>query len=301
MDIKCGTIPILNRPSFLGAIVVDMSKEEEPSTASNQENPSNTLKTFQSSVTNKDDHFVELGMVGCSSIFMWLGTVLLLNIFFGWLGFFSAISYAGVYLLSGIFVGFMTCLILYYGSKSWFVGTLGYVLPLIGLTWVLFPEVDPSINMAIHAVLSILMLIFSKNEINKTEREYYELRVSYDLHLLLKNYDLATLDSDLCTILDTAVQDRMDIHAKICLSNDRDGLIEGVGVLEDVDDALCILLKQAKIIMQFREGVSRAEKKDSGASSDDQHSKLNEQMHQFTQKKTVLHELTLHVLGIDNE
>ena len=72
--------------------------------------------------------------------------------------------------------------------------------------------------------------------------------------------------------------------------------------MEDVDDALCTLLKQAKTIMQFRERVSRSEKEDVGISSDDLlHSKLNEQMHQFTQKKTVLHELTLDVLAIDNE
>ena len=279
-----------------------MSKEEEPSAASNQENPSNTLKTFQSSVKNKDDHFVEIGMVGCSSICIWSGIVFLLNTVFGWLGFFLAIPYAGIYVLSGGFVGVISCLILYYGSKSWFVGTLGYVLPLIGLTWILFPELDPSINIAIHSVLSILMLFFSKNEINKTEREYYELRVSYDLQILLENYELETLDSDLHAMLDKAVQDRIDMHAKIYLSNEDDSLLKGIGVLEDVDDSLCILLKQAKTIMHFRERVSRAEKEDSGASSDDQlHSKLNEQMHQFTQKKTVLHELTLEILEIDNE
>ena len=104
-------------------------------------------------------------------------------------------------------------------------------------------------------------------------------------------------------MLDEAVYDRMDIHAKIYLSNEHDPILERIGILEDVDDALCILLKQAKTIMQFRKRMSRAEKKeDSDASSDAQiHSKLNEHMHQFTLKKTVLHELTIDVLEIDNE
>ena len=279
-----------------------MSKEEDTPADLNQGNASNTLKKFRSRVAEKDDHFVELGMVGCSSIFLWSGIVFLLNLIFGWLGFFSALSGAGLYVFSGVFVGFMCCLILYYGSKSWFVGTLGYGLPLIGLAWLLFPELDPSINVAIHVVLSVLMLINSKRAISKTEREYYELRISSDLQLLLKNYELETLDSDLYTMLDEAVQDRIDIHEKIYLSNDHDHLLEEIGVLEDVDDALCTLLKQAKTIMQFREKVVRAEKEDSGASSDDQlHNKLNEQMHQFIQNKTVLHELTLDVLGIDDE
>jgi hypothetical protein len=54
--------------------------------------------------------------------------------------------------------------------------------------------------------------------------------------------------------------------------------------------------------MQFRERVRRAEKEDSGTSSDDQlQSKLREQMQQFTQKKIVLHELTMDILERDNE
>ena len=205
-------------------------------------------------------------------------------------------------MIAGAFVGLICSSILYSFAKNWFVGTLSYVLPLIGIAWILFPKLDPSINIAIHAVLSLLILIFSKNTFNTKERADQELRVSSDLRILLKDYDSETLDSDLCAMLDEAVQDRIDIHEKIYLSNDYDHLLEEVGVLEDVDEALCTLLKQAKTIMQFRERVSRTVKKeDSSASSDQLHNKLNELMHQFTQKKSVLHELTIHVLGIDNE
>ena len=183
------------------------------------------------------------------------------------------------------------------------MGALGYIIPLVGMAWILFPNLDPNINIAIHAVLSLLVLIFSKKAINKKEREDHELRISSDLQILLKDYDPETLDSDLCTMLDEAVHDRMDIHEKIYLINDHDDLLEGMGLLEEVDDALCTLIKQAKTIMQFRERVGRAEKKeDSGKTPDDQlHNKLNELEHQFTQKKSVLHDLTIDVLGIDNE
>ena len=55
--------------------------------------------------------------------------------------------------------------------------------------------------------------------------------------------------------------------------------------------------------MQLRKRVSRAEKnEDSDISLDDHlYNKLNELTHQFTKKKRILHELTIDVLGIDNE
>ena len=110
-------------------------------------------------------------------------------------------------------------------------------------------------------------------------------------------------DSDLCAMLDEAVHDRMDIHEKIYLINDHDDLLEGMRLLEDVDDALYTLIKQAKTIMKLRERVSRGgRKEDSGISSDDQlQNKINERVHQFTQKKNTLQELTIDVLEIDNE
>jgi len=85
-------------------------------------------------------------------------------------------------------------------------------------------------------------------------------------------------------MLDEAVHNRMDIHEKIYLINVHDVLLERIGILEDVDDARCILLKQAKTIMQFRKRVSREEKKeDSGTLPDDYlYNKLNELTHQFT-------------------
>ena len=278
-------------------------REEDTSTDSDQEKSLNTLKKFQRRIAHMNDRFVELGFVGCGFIFMWSSIFFLINLIFGWLGFFSAFLWSGIYVIAGVFVGFICSLILYYTSNNWFLGALGYVLPLIGMAWLLFPKLDPSINIAIHAVLSLLILIFSKKEINKSEREDHELRISSDLQILLKDYDLETLDSDLCTMLDEAVQDRMDIHEKIYLVHEHDDLLEGMGLLEDVDDALCTLIKQAKTIMLFRERVSRADKKeDSGISSDDQlHNKVNELVHQFAQKKSLLHELTIDVLGIDNE
>ena len=137
-------------------------------------------------------------------------------------------------------------------------------------------------------IISLLMLFYSKKKSTEWNKNISELRISFDLQTLLKNYDLESLDGDLCTMLDEAVQDRMDIHEKIYLSNDYDHLLDRIGLLEDVDDALCTLLKQAQTIMQFRERKSRSEKEDVGISSDDiLHSKLNEQMHSFTQKKTV--------------
>lgn len=280
-----------------------MSEEEGTSIESNQENTSNTLKQFQSRIANMDDHFVDLGMVGCSSIFMWSGIFFLLNFIFGWLGVFSALLCAGIYVLTGIFVGFICSLLLYYVSKSWFLGALSYVIPLVGMAWILFPELEPSINIAIHTVFSTLLVIFSKKEINKIERENHELRISYDLQILLKDYDLEMLDSDLCAMLDEAVQDRMDIHEKIYLVNEHDDILEGMGLLEEVDDALCILIKMAKTIMQFRERVRKAKRKEGADISKDDplQNKLNELVFQFTQKKGVLHELTIDVLGIDNE
>ena len=170
-----------------------MRKEEDTSTDSDQEKTINTLKKLQKRINDMDDHFVDLGFVGCGFIFMWSGIFFLLNLIFGWLGVFSALLWSGIYVLAGVFGGFICSVILYYFSKNWFLCALGYVLPLIGMTWILFPKLDPSINIAIHAVFSLLLLGFSKKEINKKEREYYELHVSSDLQSLLKDYDSETV------------------------------------------------------------------------------------------------------------
>lgn len=279
----------------------DQENSDEEETSTGSENNLNTLRKLRNRIEKMDDHSDELMEVGFV-MFVWSGLFFFLNLIFGWMGFFSALLWSGIYLIIGAIVGFFCSLILSAFVTSWFVGALGYFLPLIGIAWILFPKLDPTLNIAMHAVLALLILISSKKSFNKKERDNRQLRVSSDLQTLLIDYDLEALDSDLCDMLDEAVYDRMDIHAKIYLSNNHDELLEGIGVLEDVDEALCILLKQAKTIMQFRERVRRAEKEDSGASSDEQlQSKLNEQMHQFTQKKTVLHELTLDVLQIDNE
>ena len=280
-----------------------MRKEEDTSTNSDQEKTINTLKKIRMRITDMDDHFVDLGFVGCGFIFMCSGIFFLLNLIFGWLGVFSALLWSGIYVIAGVFVGFICSVILYYFSKNWFLCTLGYVLPLVCMVWILFPKLDLSTNIAIHAVFSVLLLGFSKKAINKKEREYNELRISSDLQSLLKDYDPETIDSDLCAMLDEAVHDRMDIHEKIYLINDHDDLLEGMELLEDVDDALCTLIKQAKTIMKLRERVSRGGRKEaSGISSDDQLlNKINERVHQFTQKKNTLQELTIDVLEIDNE
>ena len=94
----------------------------------------------------------------------------------------------------------------------------------------------------------------------------------------------------------------MKRHTEVFLRTTNGLFLEGIGVLEDVDDALCSLIKMSNTIMQFRDKVSRTDKVDSVASSDDKlRRKFNEQMHHFIQKKTILHELRHDVLGIDNE
>ena len=281
----------------------DPEKNEgiEVSPDSDPENNLHTLKQFQKRIATIDDYFNELADVGLV-VFGWSGLFFFLNLIFGWMGFFSALLWSGVYVIVGAIVGFISSLIFCMWVPNWFVGALGYVLALIGIAKMLFPILDPTLNIAMHAGLSLLILILSKNAFNKKDRENRKLRISFELQALLKDYDLETLDSDLCLMLDQAVYDRMDIHAQIYLGNDRDDVLEGMGVLEDADEALCTLLKQAKTIMQFRERVSRAEQDDSDTSSDDQlQSKLNEQMQQFTQTKTVLHELTMDILERDNE
>ena len=276
------------------------SEDDVVSTDSDQENTLHTLKNFQKRIAKTDDYFNELADVGLV-VFVWSGLFFLLNLIFGWMGFLSALLWSGVYVIGAI-GGLICSLILCMFVSNWFVGALGYVLPLIGIAKMLFPILNPTLNIAMHAGLSLLIVILSKHAFNKKDRENRTLRISSDLQNLLIDYDLETLDSDLCAVLDQAVYDRMDIHAKIYLGNERGDLLDKIGVLEDVDEALCTLFKQAKTIMQFRERVSRAEKEDSGTSSDDQlQSKLSEQMQQFTQKKTVLHELTMDILERDNE
>ena len=278
-----------------------MSEEENTSKDSDQDKTLNTLKKFQKHIAKMDDHFNELFdawaiMSILSVIFSFIGFM------FGWFGGFSAILWSGIY-IGGAIAGLFFSLILNSFVKNWLVCVLGYVLPIIGIVWISFTKLDPTLNISINTVLLLLILIFSKNAFNKKEREYHELRISSDLQNLLKDYDMEKLDSDLCAMLDEAVHDRMDIHEKIYIIHDHDHIIEGIGVLEDVDDALFTLLKQAKTIMQLRKRVSRAEKnEDSDISLDDHlYNKLNELTHQFTQKKRVLHELTIDVLGIENE
>ena len=287
------------------------SENKEISTDVNQEEPSSPLKTFKERIVNMDDHSREMGCLG-AYIFQWAILFTVLGMFTeSWVFFSDFLLFMAMTLMIVAISGLMCCFILYIFVDHWLMGAIGYILPLIAI---LFSETlsssggmniaipDHSTNIAIYAVISVLILLYAKKSINKKARDDHELRVSSDLQTLLKEYDLEILDSDLYTMLDEAVQDRIDIHEKIYLSNEGDHLLEGIGVLEDVDEALCILLKQAKTIKQFRERVRRAEKEGSDASSDEQlQSKLNEQMQQFTQKKTVLHELTIDILGMDNE
>ncbi len=308
METKYVMFSIISSTLLLSIIGGDMSEEVEISTDSNQEEPSSPLKVFQERIVDMRIHSRELGCLG-AYIFQWAILFTVLGMFTeSWMFLSEFLMFMAMTLTGVAISGMMCCFILYILVDHWLMGAIGYVLPLIAMG-IVFPKTesvtniagpDQSINLAIYAMLSLLILIYAKKSINQKARDDHELRVSLELQTLFKEYDLETLDSDLHAMLDEAVQDRMDIHEKIYLSNEDDSLLERIGVLEDVDDALCILLKQAKTIMQFRARVSRIDG-DSDASSDDQlHSKLNEHMHQFTQKKTVLHELTIDVLGIDH-
>ena len=78
-----------------------MIEEEDTSTDSDQEKTVNTLKKFRRRIANMDDHFVELGFVGCGFIVVWSSIFFLLNLIFGWLEFFSALLWSGIYLSTG--------------------------------------------------------------------------------------------------------------------------------------------------------------------------------------------------------
>lgn len=73
-----------------------MRDDEDSSTDSDQKNTLNTLKKFQKRIANIDDPTGELMDVGLV-IFMWSGVFFLLNLIFGWLGFFQP-SYGPVFI-----------------------------------------------------------------------------------------------------------------------------------------------------------------------------------------------------------
>ena len=244
------------------------------------------------------DELIVLGFV----VFGWACLFPFLSLVFGWLGFLSTIFWSVMYGLVGVVVGYISSSFFCSLSRNWFLGALGFVIPIMGIAYGVFPQMDPTVNISVHAGMTLLMMVVSRNVFRNKEQKNRQLQISFELEHLLKDYDIDTLDSDLGVMLGQAACDRMDIHEKIYLSKGHDDLLEGLEVLRDVDDALCSLLKQAKTIMQFRERMTRAEKEDLDDSSAVQlQSKLNDQMEHFTNKKAILHELTIDILEIDIE
>ena len=285
-----------------------MREEEETATESHKNTGIRTLKKLQKRVSDMDDSTGDVGLVGCSFFLMWAGCFFGLNVFYKWSGILSAFLWSGVYWLGGTFAGLIAGLLLSNLGKHWIFTALGYISILAGLAMILMHHynLDPSINIVLHSVLSLLVLIFSYKGIQKKNEENQNLRISPELQNLIKEYDISELDSTLSTQLDEAVHDRMDVHQKIYLIQNQDTLLKEAGILEEIDEAICNLMIQANTIMQFREREARFTKEEPQDAQESQSKahltdKLQSLEAQFEQKKTALHELTLDILSIDND